>query len=158
MAYDQAIADQICTKLVEGQSLRAICKEESMPGLSTVFEWLDSREDFRSKYARARELQAEVQVDEMQEIADDGQNDWMEKIGRDGQSLGWVVNGEAVQRSKIRLEQRRWYAEKLLPKKYGAKLAIGGADGLPPIKTMADEQLVARIKALQGKLNDGDAS
>jgi hypothetical protein len=34
----------------------------------------------------------------------------------------------------MRLEQRRWFAEKLLPKVYGPKIAIGGTDDLPPIQ------------------------
>jgi len=152
-SYTPEVADDICRRLIEGESLRAICRDEGAPGLMTVFDWIERHPEFRDKYARARELQAEVQVDEMQEIADDGRNDWMEKLGRDGQGIGWVLNGEAVARSKVRLEQRRWFAEKLLPKKYGTKVAIGGADDLPPIKTKTDEQLAARIKELQEVVN-----
>ena len=72
----------------------------------------------------------------MTEIADNGENDWMERRDADGNVVGYRENGEALTRSKIRLEQRRWYAEKLLPKKYGAKMAIGGAEDLPPIKAL----------------------
>lgn len=147
--YTQETVDEICGRLIVGESLRSICRDEKMPGLRTVFGWLELHEEFRSKYAHARELQAELQVDEMAEIADDGTNDWMEHKNADGEVIGWKINGEALARSKLRLEQRRWFAEKLLPKKYGAKLAIGGASDLPPIKTLTDEQLEARIKALE---------
>jgi len=133
--YTEELADTICARLVEGESLKAICREDGMPSASTVFVWLDLHEEFRTKYARARELQAELQVDEMTEIADDGQNDWMERKNANGENIGWKENGEALTRSKLRLEQRRWFAEKLLPKKYGAKMAIGGANDLPPVKT-----------------------
>jgi hypothetical protein len=122
--YTDETATLICQRIVEGESLRAICREEGMPAASTVFLWLDAHADFRSKYARARELQAELQVDEMTDIADDGTNDWMEKRDADGTVIGYRENGEALTRSKIRLEQRRWNAEKLLPKKYGSKMAI----------------------------------
>lgn len=124
MAYSQEIADKICARLAEGESLRSICAEEDMPGRRTVFDWLEANADFRTKYARAREFQAETLVDEMQDIADDARNDYMEKFDKDGVSIGYQINGEAVARSKIRLEQRRWYAEKLLPKKYGPKLDV----------------------------------
>lgn len=146
MSYDATKAEAICGQLVEGLSLRTICKQEGMPGLRTVFDWLsdEANVDFRTKYARAREMQAELQVDEMQEIADDGQNDWMERLGRDGQSIGWVINGEAVQRSKIRLEHRRWYAEKLRSKVYGAKLELAGELTVKrPAIELTDDELAA---------------
>lgn len=154
-SYTEEIAAEICGRIASGESLRSICSTEGFPGLQTVFDWLESNEVFRGKYTRAREIQAEVLVDEMQEIADDGRNDWMERLNKDGDCVGWTVNGEAVARSKIRLEQRRWYAEKLLPKKYGQKLAIGGAHDLPPVKTLGDEALAERIKQLQEKVNGG---
>ena len=121
-SYTQAMAYQICARLIEGESLKAICRSEGMPAASTVFVWLEANQEFRTKYVRARELQAELQVDEMTEIADDGTNDWMEKRDSDGNVIGYRENGEALTRSKIRLEQRRWNAEKLLPKKYGTKV------------------------------------
>lgn len=122
--FTQEIADKICERLADGESLRSICLGDGMPSRSTIFLWLESSEEFRTKYARARGFQAETLVDEMQDIADDGQNDWMEKFGRDGKTLGWEFNKEAAARSKLRLEQRRWFAEKLLPKKYGPKLDL----------------------------------
>lgn len=137
-SYTEETASIICQRLVEGESLKAICREDGMPSASTVFVWLDAHEEFRTKYARARELQAELQVDEMTEIADNGSNDWMERKNAEGENIGWKENGEALTRSKLRLEQRRWNAEKLLPKKYGTKMAIGGADDLPPIKETLD--------------------
>jgi hypothetical protein len=150
--YTEDIAAAICARLVEGESLKAICREDGMPAASTVFVWLESHEEFRTKYARARELQAELQVDEMTEIADNGQNDWMERKNAAGEIIGWKENGEALTRSKMRLEQRRWNAEKLLPKKYGAKVAIGGADDLPPVKT---ESTITAEEAYKRMLNGG---
>jgi hypothetical protein len=61
-------------------------------------------------------------TEEILDIADDGSNDWMEKLDKDGKSVGWAVNGEAVQRSKLRVDARKWIASKLKPKKYGDKL------------------------------------
>jgi hypothetical protein len=128
--YTEEIVDTICERLCTGESLRSILKTEGMPSMPTVMRWLMNRPEFESKYVRARRLQAEVWADEMIDIADDSTNDYMEKKG------GTELNAENIQRSKIRLEQRRWYAEKLLPKVYGPKIAIGGTDDLPPIKTI----------------------
>lgn len=129
------LEDEILGRLVAGESLNAICKEDGKPHITTVLRWLAADDAFAARYARAREMQAENMADQMLEIADDGSNDWMERRNKEGEVVGWAVNGEAVARSKLRLEQRRWYAEKLRPKVYGTKVAIGGASDLPPIKT-----------------------
>ncbi|RUV94325.1 terminase small subunit protein, partial [Mesorhizobium sp. M1A.F.Ca.IN.022.07.1.1] len=79
--YSDDIANTICEQIAEGRSLRSICLDEAMPAKSTVFAWLadSGRDDFRTKYVHAREAQADVLVDEMTDIADDGSNDWMEQ-------------------------------------------------------------------------------
>jgi hypothetical protein len=88
-----------------------------MPGQTTVYRWLMENEEFREQYACARELQADTLFDECQDIADDGSNDYM---GDDDK-----YNGDAVQRSKLRIDTRKWMAGKLRPKKYGDKTLIG---------------------------------
>ena len=74
---------------------------------------------------------ADTLFDEMLDIADDARNDWMERNGKD--DAGWEANGEHIQRSKLRLEARKWMAGKLRPKKYGDKITQEhtGADGGP---------------------------
>jgi hypothetical protein len=71
-------------------------------------------------------------ADDILEIADDGRNDWMEIISKDGDSVGWRVNGEAVQRSKLRVESRKWLMSKMLPKKYGSVKPESGDEGGGP--------------------------
>jgi hypothetical protein len=113
-----------------------------MPDKATVCRWLAANEPFRDQYARAREMQADILADETLDIADDGRNDWMEKYGKDGEQVGWQVNQEAIGRSRLRLDARRWYASKLAPKKYGDKLAVGGADDLPPVRVQKIERAI----------------
>lgn len=94
-----------------------------MPAQATVFRWLadDRYAAFREQYARAREAQADALVDEMLDIADDGTNDWM--ADRESED-GFRYNGDAVQRSRLRIDARKWMAAKLQPKKYGEKLEV----------------------------------
>jgi len=155
--YTEALAEAICIRLAEGESLRAICREDAMPSKSTVMEWLLKHEDFRTKYAHARVLQADTHADEMLEIADDGSADY-KLAGRDGDDI--VIDHEHIARSKLRVETRRWLAEKLAPKKYGAKVAVeaSGPDGGPipynatvDLSEATDEQLRA-IAALKVKV------
>lgn len=118
----QETADIICDRLAAGESLRTICLSEEMPAASTVFKWLNQNEAFAEQYARAREAQADALFDEILDIADDGSNDWMVKNGQDGENLGWRENGEALRRSVLRVDARKWMAGKLRPKKYGDKV------------------------------------
>jgi hypothetical protein len=122
MPFDQSVADEICDRLVEGESLRKITLDEQMPSASTVFKWLKENADFAEQYAHAREAQADTLADEILDIADDGSNDWM---GDKDEEDGTTYNGDAVARSKLRVDARKWVASKLKPKKYGDKQLIG---------------------------------
>lgn len=124
--------DEICERLSEGHSLRAICQADDMPSRAAVFRWLaignekDAPKEyvrFRDQYARAREEQADTIFDECLQIADDATNDYMENMGEDG-TLGYKLNGENIQRSRLRIDTRKWMAGKMRPKKYGEKIAV----------------------------------
>ena len=126
--YTTEKADEICERLADGESLRSICKDEHMPSKATVFRWLKVHEGFSDQYARARQTQADSLFDEVLDIADDARNDWMERNGGDE---GWHLNGEHVQRTRLRIDARKWMAGKLRPKKYGEKQTLehSGPDG-----------------------------
>jgi len=135
--YTEETAATICTRLIEGESLRSICRDDGMPHISTVYRWLFAHEIFREQYARAKEDQADTLADEIIEISDDARNDWMERHGDD--DAGWVANGDHIQRSKLRVDARKWIASKLKPKKYGesTNLKVSDPDGRPVAVTVA---------------------
>lgn len=54
-------------------------------------------------------------------------------------------NGDAVQRSKLRVDARKWVAAKLKPKKYGDKIDV--TSGNEPVK-MDETAVAARIASL----------
>jgi hypothetical protein len=122
--FTQAIGDAICERLSDGESLRSICDSEDMPNKATVFRWLAADEAFRDQYAAAREAQADAMVDDMLDIADDGRNDWMAKRNDAGEVTAWQENGEALRRSALRIDARKWLAGKMQPKKYGDKVQL----------------------------------
>ncbi len=98
-----------------------------MPHVSTVYRWISSNQEFRDMYAQAREDQADTLADQIIEISDDATNDYMQ--GEDGLEL----NAENIQRSRLRVDARKFIAAKLKPKKYGelVKHEHGGPDGSP---------------------------
>lgn len=121
--FTQETADAICLLLSEGVSLREICRAEEMPSKTTVFRWLSKFEAFRDQYARAKEAGIEALAEDLLDIADDGSNDWIERANSDGEKSGvYSVNGEAIARSKLRVDTRKWILSKLAPKKYGDRI------------------------------------
>lgn len=155
--YTPELDAEICERLALGESLRAICGDLHMPHLATVLRWVQADEEFREHYAQARASQAEFHADELVDICDDGRNDWMERQTRDGGSIV-VVDSEHIQRSKLRVETRKWIAANLLPKKYGNRVALehSGPGGKPLEPTDPDHaakllaDLAGRIAALTG--------
>ncbi len=137
--YTKALVAKICCRLAEGETLRAICRDPAMPDKATVLRWLGDGEKaaFRDQYAHAREMQADALFDEALAIADDGSGDWITDGG--GKK---TLDHEHVQRSRLRVDTRKWAAGKLAPKRYGDKLQHTGEGGGPVtfIMTLHDEK------------------
>lgn len=145
--YTPEIADMICSRLSEGESLRSVCKDPEMPVASTVFAWMRKYEEFSKQYARAKEEAADAMFEEIQDIADDGTNDWMEVNNQDGDCVGWKINGEALQRSRLRVDTRKWMMSKMKPKKYGDKIQTEHS-GKVEYTGLTDEQLNNKLQSL----------
>lgn len=122
--FSQEIADKICERLADGESLRSICRSDGMPSRTEVFRWLadDANTAFRDQYARAKEFGIEALADDIVDVSDDARNDWMDR--NDPENPGFVFNGEHVQRSRLRVDSRKWVLSKLAPKKYGDKIDV----------------------------------
>jgi hypothetical protein len=105
--------------------------------------WVGENEKFREHYTRAREMQSEVFFDEMIAIADESDGDWTDKVNGKGEVIGKRVDNEAVQRSKLRLDARKWIVSKTLPKKYGDKLSLDHS-GEVKSNVDVDERQLAR--------------
>lgn len=117
MEFSPEIANAICERLAEGDSLRKICgpdRDEGFPGQTVVYQWLATNEEFAKQYAHARETQGETYADRAVD----------EALTATDASLG-----------RLKMDALKWAASKLAPKKYGDKLAVGGDPDAPPIKT-----------------------
>lgn len=118
--YSEELADKICDLISNSNRGLAFHCENLNIAPSSVFKWLAEHKEFSDKYARARETQAEYLADEILEIADDGSKDT--KTIKKGNEFVEVENTEWTNRSKLRVDARKWVASKLKPKKYGDKL------------------------------------
>ena len=70
-SFTQEVADEICKRMWEGHTLTAICREDDMPALRTVYGWMDQSPQFQHEYARARARMAFTHGDEVIDTARD---------------------------------------------------------------------------------------
>lgn len=117
--YSDELADLICQRIIDKRSLRAACQDDDIPGETAIYSWLAKYPDFANKYARAKAIVAEAMAEEILAISDDGSNDYLVDV--DGNQK---INQEHVQRSRLRVDTRKWLLSKLLPKKYGDRLEV----------------------------------
>lgn len=128
--YSDEIADIICNKIAtSNRGLVTLLKEDDrLPAFSTVFKWLgeEDKQYFIDKYNEAKIQQADYLADEIIGIADDGTNDYAFKEGEDadGEGAKPFVLKEHIQRSRLRVDARKWIASKLKPKKWGDKSEV----------------------------------
>lgn len=161
--YSKAIAERICVAIMQGYSIRELCNTDAqLPAPSTIYLWLHRYPEFTEQMRGARDVRNQVWAEDMVGIADDGTNDWVPVTDREGNEIGERLDKEAVMRSKLRIETRKWLMGKSEPKKWGDKVQVeaSGPNGGPigvkhenaPIETPALELVAARIAANLAKL------
>lgn len=137
MAYTDeeknTLFEEVCIRIEMGETLKHILHGEGSTMSSNLFfQLLRDSEEKNNRYARAREIQAEILFGEMMEIADTANADaYVDSKGR------VQIDGEAIQRSKLKVDTRKWVLSKLAPKKYGDKLDIdhtSGGDKIEPVR------------------------
>ena len=74
----------------------------------------------KDRYAHAKTAQAHYLAEEIIEISDDGTNDWM-TVMRGDESVE-VENKESINRSRLRVDTRKWIAARLAPERFGDKI------------------------------------
>jgi hypothetical protein len=143
--FTEELAADICRRLAEGESLRHICLLPEFPDRSTIIRWIQENESFRNQYAQARELQADYWADEIQDIANDGRNDWeIRECERTGK-LRIVINAENVQRSRLRVDTLKWIMSKQAPKRYGDKIEVENT-GKPSVGIVVTPEVLAALQ------------
>lgn len=114
--YTPELATEICARMSEGRSLRSVCRDEDMPDIRTVMRWLGDpeKQEFCQQYAHARESLADALVEETLDLAD-----------------GCDPESGAVNKARLQVDTRKWFASKVAARKYGDKLALGGDPDAP---------------------------
>lgn len=107
--YSPELGQEIADLIAENYTLRDIAAMEGMPPRSTITSWAIKHVEFSAKCARAREMQADVIVDEMNE------------------TLESVKKGKlSPEQGRVILSGNQWIAAKKRPKVYGDKMTLAG--------------------------------
>jgi hypothetical protein len=116
VTFDPAIAEVICRRMAEGESLRSICRGPGMLPPSTVRWWhVSDYHGFAAQYARAREAQADA---------------WASEIVDRARAV--PADAAHVAKARLEIDSVKWVASKLLPRRYGERVsaeltgAVGG--------------------------------
>lgn len=138
--YSDDLGQAICDRLADGETLNAICAAEDMPAARTVRRWAaDPEHPFAPRYARAREIGYHKMADDVLDVADDGRNDWVMRRKESGETF-LALDTDHIQRSRLRVDTRKWLLSKALPKIYGDKTIVEGGD--TPVQTVNRIELV----------------
>lgn len=134
--------DLICAWVLEGRTLSRFCREQGF-SYASVHKWLQNVPDRWSTYQQARIDSTHAIVDQCMDISDDGANDtYVDDNGNQ------KTDYDVIARSRLRVEARKWIAEKLNPSSYGQKTTtalVGASGGAIEVKRFdaTDEQLAA---------------
>lgn len=114
--YSEALAEAICRRVMDGESLRAICSAPGMPRRQTVHGWLNDNVDFLRRYNGAIAIRADDVFDDIARIEQ-------------------AVEAEAIRpdAARVIIDARKWRLARMSPRKYGDRQEIEhtGADGGP---------------------------
>ncbi len=111
--YEDALADEICLRLSQGETLIRICESEHMPPPAVVYGWLDTHPAFLNAYRIAREKSADSEADMIRKIAEEAGGE----------------NAVEVQRRRLIIQTMQWRAARMRPSKWGKKVEVSSTEG-----------------------------
>lgn len=134
--FNDATAEEICIRIMCGDSLAEICRDEEMPAYRTVMRWLKDDEAFRRNYASAREDQGHADADAIADIAKR------------------ILKGEIEPSAgRAAIDALKWTAGKRQPKVYGDATTLkhtGPTGGPVEYTNMTEAEIDARLATLAG--------
>lgn len=120
--YRYELSEAICQRLANGETGAEVCRDPAMPTWNTLCCWRRKHDDFDKRYRIAREQGCEYYADEIISIADSGENDYVTRLTRKGPKV--VFDRDHFERSRLRVDARKWTVSKILRHTYGDKSEV----------------------------------
>lgn len=106
--YSEELAEKICERIAEGESVRSIALDGEMPNASTIHRWvIQDEQGFCKQYEEAKQIGLEVRAEELEKIAE---------------------TMEDLQRAKLVVDTKKWNMSKIAPKRFGDKSTLVSED------------------------------
>lgn len=141
ITYGDDVAAALLDRLRSGEPLAEICRSEGMPSARLVSLWKETRDGFAAEFARARDEGFDAIAADCLSIADTVLEGVETVVKDDGRTE--ERRGDMLGHRKLRIETRLKLLAKWDPRRYGEKLAVGGAEDLPPIDSKTTVVLTA---------------
>jgi hypothetical protein len=125
--FNEKVFENICLQLErDGKSIPAICKDNNS-NINDFYAWLrtgdaQARKEKNERYARARELYVENRLAYRDEINEEG----LRKIENCDPKIANAISSHYRELAR----QIEWELSKIMPKKYGERLALDADEGL----------------------------
>jgi hypothetical protein len=111
--------EKICQKIETTENgVFRICRENKVSS-TDFYQTVNKSEENLLRYTRAKELQCEIVAEHIIDIADDSSQDAILVINPKTGEEKEIENREFVNRSRLKIDTRKWCLAKLKPKKYG---------------------------------------
>ncbi len=139
--WTQKVADEICTRLAQGEPLAQICREDRMPSLTTVWNWQKAKAEFSECIARAREAGWDRIASDALEISNTPLLGVIRKVEDTAEGTKITETHEdMLGHRRLQIETRLKLLAKWDPKRYGDKIEIehAGQLGLPELGKATD--------------------
>jgi hypothetical protein len=130
--YSVALADEVCGRIMEGESLRKLTMDSAMPSRTTLVRWLATNEAFAKSYALACEIRADLMMEDLLEIADNPLLALPDAATHERplEELRTLLS-EAVVVARLQIDTRKWLMSKLKPKRFGDSASLRLGDSTP---------------------------
>ncbi len=136
---------EVIARVIEGLSagtpLTVICSAEDMPGIRTIYDWMDADPEFSADIARARDMGWDAIAVDAMKIMDAEPERVITVTGEDRSESR--IDSAAVQWAFRRAELRLKLLAKWDPKRYGEMIKHAGADGGPMAIVVSSEDAAA---------------
>ena len=118
--YTTELAIEFCSRLVNSASVAEVCRADDMPDRATIFTWKlqNKNSEFLDLYEQAQRLRLEGWADDIVDIGDTPKP----IMSKDEAGNNIIIGYEDVQRSKLRVDSRKWLLSKLDKAVFGDKV------------------------------------
>jgi hypothetical protein len=117
--YTKEMGDQVCDAIATHDlGIYEICKlYPHLPGETTIYRWIYKIPEFYESYTRAKEAQAEVELETMKKLDEKARNStYIDQFGN------VRIDNAAVNLCRSQKDDIKWKLSKLKRKKYGDKM------------------------------------